>query len=1062
MADEYDPSEPPQFDAADDGEDSYDPNETFAQDGGDEDDDYDPSSVAYGDSAATTTVPTPTQAPPAPKPPQTVAGFIVEESDDEEQDSSEPPAPSEVNGNAGAHSGLGAVTASEAQDVLLRSEPHDTATPTSTSLNGSTTVPVPASTTSPTAPDSSLQPPAPGPASEQGKAISPAATPVHPISQPSQRSKAPSPSPHANQQAAHSAAQPPTNGVPAPTAAASATRLPHDRVGQLEDRIKDDPKGDTEAWLALIQHYVDKDQYQQARDVYARFFKVFPTAVSMYIKRIQMENDLDERDQVAVMLNESLMNLPNVDIWKFYLDHVRRALPLINDTSGQNRGEILKAFELTLDHVGIDPDAGIIWSEYIEFIKDGPGRIGETGWQDLQKQDTLRKAYQRAVKLPHSDFMRLWKEYETFEMGLHKANGRKHIQEQSAHYMQARTAKMQLEQKLAGLDRRSFPRLPPIYGCQGEDEFGTQVEKWRSWVAWERDEDPLAYKDGSNGTSEEDKWRQRVLYVYKQATMALCFYPEIWFEAASWCFSLGLEDMDTEGKAFLDKGMAANPESVLLAMMKADRVESSLESGNTDEVLIRNGEKLDAPYEAVHTALYALRSKTQEKDKRAVAQIQEYFASLPPEDEPIHPPGEEDDSDIEDKPKSREEQMKEQIDAVKAASAQHMDIIKRTISYVWVAKMRAFRRVQGQGKPTKKGDNNAKVVKGFRGIFGDARPRGPLSSDVYIASALMEWQCYRDQSAVKIFERGMKLFPTDEAFILEYIKHLISIGDITNARVVFESTLPKITGSAEFSDLQKKDKCRALIVYMHDFESKYGDLAQIHKIEKRMSELYPDEPEISRFSGRFSLPTFDAMNVQLVLSPTQAQPKVFDPAQLAAQASSAAPPVIGIEAPRQIREGTTGPEILLGPNGPYVASPKRPLDDSDADTPQRKFMRGESPMKTSATAVLGSGQGAVRMVSQSTGAGGKGGFATKTFVPANAPMPAQPPGAAPPGFPPSLFSAPPLPPQIDAILRLLPNAAAYGATQRFDPAKLVSFVPTLPVEQKRALFQAGQLHLSRR
>jgi cleavage stimulation factor subunit 3 len=753
----------------------------------------------------------------------------------------------------------------------------------------------------------------------------------------------------------------------------------------------------------------------------------------MYIQRIQFENELDERNQVAVILNEALMQLPNVDLFKLYLDHVRRALPLINDTTGQNRAEIVKAFELTLEHVGIDPDSGNLWREYIDFLKDGPGNIGGQSWQDLQKVDLLRKAYQRAIKLPHSEFVRLWKEYETFEMNLHKATGRKHIQEQSPHYMQARTAKMQLDQKIEGLDRKSLPKLPPIYGFAGEDEFGEQVEKWRSWIAWESEEDPLVYKG-----SEDEMWRKRVLYIYKQATMTLCFYPEIWFEAASWCFSQGIDSLILEGEQFLERGIKINPESVLLAMTKADRVESSLESGNTDEVLIRNGKKLDEPYEAVHSALYALRSKALEKDKRAVAQIQEHFASLPPEDGPMQNQTDDDDEDDStDKPQTREEQMKAQIDAVKQASTAHMDLIKRTISYVWVAKMRAFRRVQGQGKPPKKGAAADNVVKGFRGIFGEARPRGPLSSDVYIASALMEWQCYRDPSAVKIFERGMKLFPTDESFILEYIKHLIGIGDITNARVVFESTLPRITGAAEVSEEQKRERCRPLIAYMHDFESKYGDLAQIHKIEKRMAELYPDEPEINRFALRFSLPTFDAMSAQLMLSPTQARPKPTEPYL----PTVGAPPLRSIEGPSSPRATGPmgGPEILLGPNGPYVASPKRPLEDSDNDGPARKFMRGESPLKGAAGA---------RMVSQTTG--GKGGFATKTFVPTNT-QPGPPPASLPP----------PLPPQIDAILRILPNPSAYNSV-RFDGAKLAALAQSVNVEQKKQLLQQGVLQLSRR
>ena len=737
--------------------------------------------------------------------------------------------------------------------------------------------------------------------------------------------------------------------------------------------------------------------------------------------------------------------MPNVALWKGYLDHIRRMLPLGGEEGPAHREQIIQGFKMTFEHIGIDPDAGDLWREYIDFVKDGPGNVSGQGWQDLQKVDLLRQVYQQATKLPHGELVKLWKEYEAFEMNIHKQTGRKHIQEQSPHYMQARTARLQLEQKLQRLDRTSLPRLPPIYGCAGEDEFGEQVERWRAWIEWERDEDPLVYKG-----SEDKEWRKRVLYAYKQATMSLRFYPEIWFDAASWCFSTGIEEEIKAGEALLDEGMKANPESVLLAMMKADRVESSLESGNTDEVLLRNGERLNKPFEDVHTPLYALRNKITEKDKQLKAAVEAHFASLPPEDEDMTKQDDDDDDEPTEKPKTREEQKREQLDAIKKGSATELDVLKRTISFVWVAKMRAFRRVQGQGKPPKKGAEAGKEIKGFRGIFGEARPRGPLSSDVYIASALMEWQCYRDPSAVKIFERGMKLFPTDDAFILEYIKHLISIGDITNARVVFESTIPKILATVDITKEQQQDRCRPLIGYMHDFESKYGDLAQIHKLEKRMAEIYPDEPEIARFAHRLELPTFDGIHQQLILSSTQAQPKPTSglPSGIAAQhimAGQLAPSIEGPSSPK-------APEILLGPNGPYVASPKRPHDfgNSDDDGPSRKFMRGESPLKGAT--------GGVRLAATTMG-GGKGGFATKTFVPVNG---AAPPAALPPpGMPPMPVGPPPLPVQVLQVLGTLPNAREYNSV-RFHTNELVNFLARVPVEQTRAEFQAGTLKLSRR
>lgn len=75
--------------------------------------------------------------------------------------------------------------------------------------------------------------------------------------------------------------------VPAPSvnqaavqSAIQKARLPHDRLGILEDRIRDDPKGDIEAWLSLITEHRNRHKLDEARAVYERFFKVFPQAVS--------------------------------------------------------------------------------------------------------------------------------------------------------------------------------------------------------------------------------------------------------------------------------------------------------------------------------------------------------------------------------------------------------------------------------------------------------------------------------------------------------------------------------------------------------------------------------------------------------------------------------------------------------------------------------------------------------------------------------------------------------------------------------------------------------------
>lgn len=57
------------------------------------------------------------------------------------------------------------------------------------------------------------------------------------------------------------------------------SRLAHDVVGMLEDRIKDDPRGDTAAWLELIEEYKSRNKDDEVRKTYERYLEIFPLAV---------------------------------------------------------------------------------------------------------------------------------------------------------------------------------------------------------------------------------------------------------------------------------------------------------------------------------------------------------------------------------------------------------------------------------------------------------------------------------------------------------------------------------------------------------------------------------------------------------------------------------------------------------------------------------------------------------------------------------------------------------------------------------------------------------------
>lgn len=63
-------------------------------------------------------------------------------------------------------------------------------------------------------------------------------------------------------------------------------RLPNDRVGVLEDRIKEDPRGDLDAWLSLIAEHKKRNKLDDVRKTYDRFFKEFPAAVCLFFRLV--------------------------------------------------------------------------------------------------------------------------------------------------------------------------------------------------------------------------------------------------------------------------------------------------------------------------------------------------------------------------------------------------------------------------------------------------------------------------------------------------------------------------------------------------------------------------------------------------------------------------------------------------------------------------------------------------------------------------------------------------------------------------------------------------------
>jgi cleavage stimulation factor subunit 3 len=131
-----------------------------------------------------------------------------------------------------------------------------------------------------------------------------------------------------------------------------------------------------------------------------------------------------------------------------------------------------------------------------------------------------------------------------------------------------------------------------------------------------------------------------------------------------------------------------------------------------------------------------------------------------------------------------------------------------------------------------------------RNIFKRARDDVRTNHPVYVAAALMEYYCSKDNKiAFNIFNFGLKKYGQNLDYILAYIDYMTHLNEDHNARVLFERvlsmdhTIPKSSQSAIWHEFLK-------------FESQVGDLQSIKKVEKRRLGLYA---ELNELEGRETL-----------------------------------------------------------------------------------------------------------------------------------------------------------------------------------------------------------------
>ncbi|GAA5863399.1 hypothetical protein JCM1840_007513 [Sporobolomyces johnsonii] len=585
-------------------------------------------------------------------------------------------------------------------------------------------------------------------------------------------------------------AAPAANRPAAPKAKATSSLS---RVAQLTARVEKDPL-DGEAQLALLHDAEQKGDLERTREVYEKFLAVFPDAAQQWIAYCDLELSHNLFDRVEAIFARCLRISTSVDLWRFYLDYIRRINPIDPtniDAAKQTRSIIATAFEFALAHVGQDRRAGEIWSEFIAFLREGPTR---GTWEDQQKMDALRKAYQRAVQVPLNNVEAIWQEYNAFENNLSKMTAKKFIAELSPSYMTARKTLRELRAQHDALYTPVLPHRPDWDSAEDR----TALEGWKRYLAYE-ESNPLEIDDPG-------ALQQRVGFAYRKALANLRFYAEIWYLSAHYNLRVGKFD---EARGQLRAGLTAIPSSLLLAFTLADIEESKQDFTACYAIY-------DSLIEHLYGRIAQLEATVEEEMKEAVEELETQ--------------NEEDKTEEEDNVETREKKAEDVENAKKAVREKRqpeIDSLKRMAANVWITEMRFARRSDG--------------VKPARAVFTKARKSPHLVWQVVEASATMEmyWNS-EPKVATNVFELGLKMFAKEPDYVLRYLDFLLQQNNANNARALFERTVALIEPA----------QAKPIWDRMAQYEWEYGDHLATQKMFQRYSETFPDVPAPVRFARK--------------------------------------------------------------------------------------------------------------------------------------------------------------------------------------------------------------------
>ncbi|KAI5951353.1 RNA14 [Candida jiufengensis] len=658
-------------------------------------------------------------------------------------------------------------------------------------------------------------------------------------------------------------------------------KLSLDKIGQLEDDLETNPL-DYNKWIKYLDHILAKDNQEQVRKAFDKYLEIFKFDGVQWNRYIKYELSRGEKEVAESLFQKSFGLADNVELFRSYVDYVRSVTDFI--TGGEKaRGTVIQAFEFAVDKVGLDVSSDGLWQDYIGFLKTWtPG----ANWEQQQKIDLMRKVYKKFLAIPTENIESSWAQYTKWENEINPSVAQKYVSEKSSDFMAARSWNTEWQH----ITNKKLKRTINPQSSSLDNSTEEQIKYWNSWIELEK-KNSLELKDSFT-------LQKRINYVYKQATYALPFIPQLWFEYVKYLLITNEENNLNDCIETLKDGLKLNPKSLLLSFQVAELYEKDSSFEKSKLVYENLISKLTVSFDKVTKELNELKEKMsppkkeensdddedenmEESNKNGEETNQQpkingnglpNIPGLPnkPMSLPNIPnlPGVPTTTAFPNSPNLPKIPTHAQLSSsvVSLADSKQLQTLEKQqkqiseqITLIYIKLMIASKRAEG--------------MKQARNVFKQARKFPGIDYQVYIESALLEHYADNKKTAIKVFDIGQKAFPTNGEFALKYLDYLIMINDTEKLRSTlqtadtnFAKEISQLTDEINVPDIEpilkaeKEKKLKQLKTQLKNLYKKYISFAATNlsldianTFAKKYDSLFAEDDPIDLFTDRYKL-----------------------------------------------------------------------------------------------------------------------------------------------------------------------------------------------------------------